>query len=85
MPSSRVDKNGVRHSNVVPKFTGGEIITTPRAQTMYIVTEYGAVNLAGLTTWQRAEKIINITHPDFREELIKEADAQHIWRRSNKV
>ena len=85
MPSSRVDKNGVRHSNVVPKFTGGEIITTPRAQTMYIVTEYGAVNLAGLTTWQRAEKIINIAHPDFREELIKEADAQHIWRRSNKV
>lgn len=85
MPSSRVDKNGVLHSNVVPKFTGGEIITTPRAQTMYIVTEYGAVNLAGLTTWQRAEKIINIAHPDFREELIKEADAQHIWRRSNKV
>lgn len=85
MPSSRVDKNSVRHSNVVPKFTGGEIITTPRAQTMYIVTEYGAVNLAGLTTWQRAEKIINIAHPDFREELIKEADAQHIWRRSNKV
>lgn len=83
MPSSRVDTDGVRHSNIVPKFIGGEIITTPRAQTMYIVTEYGAINIAGLTTWQRAEEIINIAHPDFREELIKAAEAQHIWRRSN--
>ena len=84
MASSRVDKKGVRHSNIVPCFTGGDIITTPRAQTMYIVTEYGAVNLAGLTTWQRAEKLIGIAHPDFREDLIKAAEAQHIWRRSYK-
>ena len=84
MASSRVDKKGVRHSNIVPCFTGGDIITTPRAQTMYIVTEYGAVNLAGLTTWQRAEKLIGIAHPDFREDLIKAAEAQHIWRRSHK-
>jgi len=84
MPSSRVDKNGVRHSNIVQKFTGGDIITTPRAQTMYIVTEYGAVNVAGLTTWQRAEKLIGIAHPDVREDLIKAAEAQKIWRKSNK-
>ena len=84
MASSRVDKKGVHHSNIVPCFTGGDIITTPRAQTMYIVTEYGAVNLAGLTTWQRAEKLIGIAHPDFREDLIKAAEAQHIWRRSYK-
>ena len=51
---------------------------------MYIVTEYGEVNLAGLTTWQRAEKLIGIAHPDFREDLIKAAEAQHIWRRSHK-
>ena len=84
MASSRVDKKGVRHSNIVPRFTGGDIITTPRAQTMYIVTEYGAVNLAGLTTWQRAEKLIGIAHPDFRDELIKAAEQQKIWRNSNK-
>ena len=83
MASSRVDKKGVRHSNIVPSFTG-DIITTPRAQTMYIVTEYGAVNLAGLTTWQRAEKLIGIAHPDFRDELIKAAEQQKIWRNSNK-
>lgn len=84
MASSRVDKKGVRHSNIVPCFTGGDIITTPRAQTMYIVTEYGAVNLAGLTTWQRAEKLIGIAHPVFREDLIKAAEQQKIWRNSNK-
>jgi acyl-CoA hydrolase len=34
--------------------------------------------------WQRTEALINIAHPDFREQLIKEAEAMGIWRRSNK-
>lgn len=85
MPSSRVDKQGVRHSNIVPKFTAGDIITTPRTQSPYIVTEYGVANLSGLATWQRAEALINIAHPAVREELIKAAEVQKIWRRSNKI
>lgn len=84
MPSSRVDKKGVRHSNILPKFTAGDIITTPRTQAPYMVTEYGVANLSGLSTWQRAEAIIDIAHPDFREELVKAAEDQRIWRRSNK-
>ena len=60
------------------------MITTPRAQAPWLVTEYGAVNLSGLPTWQRAEAVISIAHPDFREELIRAAEAQRIWRRSNK-
>ncbi len=85
MPSSRVDKNGVRHSNVLAKFTGGDIITTPRTQTMYVATEFGVVNLQGVPTWQRAERMISIAHPDFRDDLIKAAEEQKIWRRSNKI
>ena len=84
MPSSRVDKQGIRHSNILPKFTAGDIITTPRTQGPYMVTEYGVANLSGLATWQRAEALINIAHPDVREALIQAAEAQHIWRRSNK-
>ena len=39
----------------------------------------------GQTTWEKAEALINVAHPDFREELIKEAEKMHIWRRSNKI
>ena len=85
MPSSRVDKKGIRHSNILPKFTAGDIITTPRTQAPYMVTEYGVANLSGLATWQRAEALINIAHPDMREDLLKAAEAQRIWRRSNKI
>ncbi|MBQ2083651.1 MAG: butyryl-CoA:acetate CoA-transferase, partial [Firmicutes bacterium] len=50
----------------------------------YLVTEYGRVNLVGKTTWERAEDIISLAHPDFREALIAEAEELGIWRRSNK-
>ena len=83
MDSSFRDKNGVLHSQIVPKFNG-DIITTPRTQAHYIVTEYGAVNLAGRSTWERAELLISIAHPQFRDELIKKAEEQRIWLPSNK-
>lgn len=85
MNSSRVDKKtGVRTSNIKPKFTGGDIITTPRTSTHHIVTEYGVARLSGTPTWQRAEALVNVAHPDCREELIRAAEEQKIWRRSNK-
>ena len=67
----------------MPTFRG-DIVTSPRSQVCYLVTEYGAVNLAGRSTWERAEALISLAHPDFREELIAAAQAQNIWRRSNR-
>lgn len=84
MHSTFTDKSGGLHSNIIPHFTQGDIITTPRTQAPNIVTEYGIASLPGRTTWQRAEAIIKIAHPDFRENLIKAAEEQKIWRQSNK-
>ena len=85
MTSSYRDKAGNLKSRILPKFTQGDIITTPRTQAFYIVTEYGIVNLAGRSTWERAELLISLAHPDFRDELIAAADKQKIWRNSNKI
>ncbi len=83
MSSVYKDKKGVYHSRVRPQFDG-DIITSPRSQVYFLVTEYGAVNLEGRSTWERAEALISIAHPDFRETLIREAQQRKIWRRSNK-
>ena len=85
MTSSYRDKTGNLKSRILPKFTEGDIITTPRTQAFYIVTEYGIVNLAGRSTWERAELLISLAHPDFRDELIAAADKQKIWRNSNRI
>ena len=42
------------------------------------------VSLKGKAAWQRAEALISIAHPDFREQLIADAEKMHIWKRSNK-
>ncbi len=84
MNSAFTDKQGVMHSRILPTFTGGEVITTPRTQAYYLVTEFGAVNLAGKSTWERAEALISIAHPQFRDELISSAEKQKIWLPSNK-
>ena len=83
MTSTFTDKEGNLRSRIQPTFAG-DIVTDPRSQAYYLVTEYGIVNLVGRTTWERAEMLISIAHPDFREELIRSAERQNIWRRSNK-
>lgn len=82
--STFTDKQGVVHSRIRPTLVEGSVVTDTRANTHYIVTEYGMVNVKGLSTWQKAEAIISVAHPDFRDELIKEAEKMHIWRRSNR-
>lgn len=84
LSSTMTAKDGTVKSRIVPTLTPGSIATDPRSCVQYIVTEYGMVNLKGLSTWERAEALISIAHPDFREGLIAEAEKMHIWRRSNK-
>jgi itaconate CoA-transferase len=61
-------------SRVVPKLGHGAGVTTPRTDTHYLVTEYGSVNLKGKSTRERALSIIDIAHPNFRDDLLREAD-----------
>ena len=83
MNSTFRDRQGRLSSRVVPQFNG-DIITSPRSQVYFMATEYGVINLEGRSTWERAEGIISLAHPSFREGLIREAEYRKIWRRSSK-
>ena len=84
MPSTITKKDGTMASKIQPILTPGAIVTDPRTATHMIVTEYGIAQMKGKTTWERAENLINIAHPDFRDELIDAAKKQNIWSKSNK-
>ncbi len=81
LSSTFKDKDGIIKSRIVPTLTTGAIVTVPRSITQYVATEYGLVQLKGKSTTERAESLISIAHPDFREGLIKQAEAMKIWRK----
>lgn len=85
LPSCVHDSNGQVRSRIVPTLPPGAVVTDPRTVAHIIVTEHGKVNLKGKSVWQRAEGLINIAQPDFRDELVKAAQRQGIWRKSNKI
>lgn len=82
---STIDIKGKISSRIRPILTPGAIVTSPRTATHMLVTEYGIAAMKGKSTWERAEALINIAHPDFRDMLVEEAEAMNIWRRSNKI
>jgi itaconate CoA-transferase len=65
-----------KFSRIVPRLDGP--VTTPRIDTHYIVTEFGAVNLKGLSSTERALKLIELAHPEFRHELSEAAKQLHL-------
>ena len=67
------EKGDIRRSRIVVSLTPGNTVTTPRMDTMYVATEYGMVNLKGQSSADRAKLLISIAHPDFREDLEREA------------
>jgi butyryl-CoA:acetate CoA-transferase len=77
--STFTDKDGNIHSRIVPTLRPGSIVTVPRSCVQYVATEYGIVQLKGKSTWERAEALINIAHPMFRDELTKQAREMKIW------
>jgi acyl-CoA hydrolase len=79
LTSTITNKDGSLKSRIVPVLPPGAIVTVPRTIIHWVVTEYGAVNLKGKNTWQRAEALISIAHPDFRDALVKEAEKMKIW------
>jgi acyl-CoA hydrolase len=70
---STYDKRGAPKGRIVFDLTFGNVVTTPRTDVMYVVTEYGMVNLKGKSIAQRAKAMISIAHPDFREGLERQA------------
>jgi itaconate CoA-transferase len=63
-------------SRIVPRLDGP--VTTPRIDTHYIVTEFGAVNLKGLSSTERANALIGLAHPEFRDKLTEAAKKLHL-------
>lgn len=82
--SSSYLKGGEPKSRIVPTLQPGSIVTDSRTCAHWLVTEFGKFNLKGKTTWERAEGIIGLAHPDFRDDLIKDAQKMKIWRHSNR-
>ena len=78
LSSSVVDKDGTRHSRIRPFLEPGTITTLPRVFVNYVVTEYGIVNLKGKSTWERANALVSIAHPEFREELTEKAKMMNL-------
>ncbi|MDE1938887.1 MAG: 4-hydroxybutyrate CoA-transferase [Alphaproteobacteria bacterium] len=80
--SSVFEKKGARKSRIVLNLTPGNIVTTPRTDIMYVVTEYGIVNLKGKSVPERARAMISLAHPDFREGLERQAFEQRLIPRA---
>lgn len=71
--SARTAKDGSLVSNIVPFIPGGSTVSAPRGLIHYVATEYGVAKLSGLSMRERAEAMIAIAHPQFREELAQYA------------
>lgn len=65
-------------SRIVPTLPPGTVVTLQRNLADFVVSEYGIARLKGKTLRQRSQELINIAHPDFREELKREA-AKLYW------
>ena len=80
--SSTYERTDIRRSRIVLNLTPGNVVTTPRSDVMYVVTEFGLVNLKGSPSPNGPEAMISLAHPDFREDLEREARANRLIPRT---
>src|SRR5258708_7614484 len=77
--ASTHERGATRASRIVARIDDSNIITTPRTDVMYVVTEFGMVNLKGKSVPERARALISIAHPDFREALERQAREYNLF------
>jgi len=85
LESTYTDKAGKMHSRIKPYLTPGAVVTVPRVNVHYLATEWGIVNMKMRSVWGRAEQMINLAHPDFRDELLKNAKEMGLWSPTNRI
>ncbi|HZJ85408.1 MAG TPA: acetyl-CoA hydrolase/transferase C-terminal domain-containing protein [Syntrophomonadaceae bacterium] len=83
--STFTKKDGTVVSRIKPMLTPGSAVTVPRTCVHYVATEHGIALLKGRSVWSRTEQLINLAAPEFRDELIREAQEMKIWTRTNKT
>jgi acyl-CoA hydrolase len=66
--------NGVLTSRILPQFPAGSVVSTPRHQLDVIITEYGIAELEGRSIRERSRALAMIGHPQFRDELLANAE-----------
>jgi acyl-CoA hydrolase len=79
--SSTYERGEAPVSRIVATLTPGNIVTAPRSDVMYVVSEYGIACLKGRSVPERARALIGIAHPRFRESLEREAREKQILPR----
>jgi acetyl-CoA hydrolase len=77
LPSTATMKDGKSVSKIVTMLKQGAGVVTSRNHVRFVVTEWGVADLYGRTIRQRAQALIRVAHPDFRDELTKQARELH--------
>ena len=77
LPSTTTLRDGTLVTRVASMLKHGAGVVTTRNHVHYVVTEYGVADLYGKTIRQRAQQLLNIAHPDFRADLLKQAQELH--------
>ena len=78
LPSSSRLAGGARVSRIVAGFPPGTVVTVPRTFVDFVVTEHGIAELRGKSVRQRAAALLEVAHPEFREELRAQAKAMRL-------